>query len=497
MSCAAMEGMPLRIGSTYSRRGSTIVHVGGTNGKGSTVAMIAALAGTHGRVATYTSPHLSSLRERIAIDTAPIDEGAIVEAARAVHGAGGDRLTFFEQITAIACVAIADARVAVTVLEVGLGGRLDATNAIDAPIAVVTGVALDHEAILGRTLEAIAAEKGGIFKRGQRVVIGASGEPEAVPYLDRAARAAGASVITVIDDAAVAAVPPVGLAGAHQRRNAAAALAALDQLEVLGVVRVPPAARARALAGVRHPGRFEEIAGPPRIILDGAHNPHGARALAAVLAERGERPVLVAAVSADKDVAAIAAALAPAVRAVIATRYRQERSLDPAALAAAFREAARAGRPRGRGGGDEGGDGGGDGGGAGAGRAAGAGAGRRRAGSAGRARRGAPPRRADPRRGFAVPGRRGARPPARRAGGSDRGDRSVGAAGLKLGRARGQVGGTRGACHRSSSIVRGSPAHDFSANRAWTSRAPASSSRPSKKPSVWIAAASSAGMPMW
>jgi dihydrofolate synthase/folylpolyglutamate synthase len=330
-----------RLGAPDRRLGA-IVHVGGTNGKGSTVAMIAALAGTHGRVATYTSPHLSSLRERIAIDGAPIDEGGIVAAARVVQGAGGDRLTFFEQITAIACVAIAEARVAVTVLEVGLGGRLDATNAIDAPIAVVTGVAMDHEAILGGTLEAIAAEKGGIFKRGQRVVIGASGEPEAVPYLDRAARAAGASVITVIDDAAVAAVPPVGLAGAHQRRNAATALAALDQLEVLGVVRVSPAARARALAGVRHPGRFEEIAGPPRIILDGAHNPHGARALAGVLAERGERPVLVVAVSADKDVAGIAAALAPAVRAVVATRYRQERSLDPAALAAAFRDAARA-----------------------------------------------------------------------------------------------------------------------------------------------------------
>ncbi len=342
-----------RLGAPDRRLG-TIVHVGGTNGKGSTVAMLAALAGTHARVATYTSPHLSCLRERIAIDGEPIDEGAIVAAAHAVRGAGGDALTFFEQLTAIACVAIADARVAVTVLEVGLGGRLDATNAIDAPVAVVTGVALDHEAILGGTLERIAAEKAGIFKRGQRVVIGASGEPAAVPLLDAAARAAGAAVITVIDDAAVAAVPPVALAGAHQRRNAAAALAALDQLEVLGVVRVAPEARARALAGVRHPGRFEEVPGDalgevpgeraaPRIILDGAHNPHGARALAGVLAERGERPVLVAAVSADKDVAAIAAALLPAVRAVIATRYRQERALPPEALAARFREAAAGG----------------------------------------------------------------------------------------------------------------------------------------------------------
>ncbi|HSK00684.1 MAG TPA: cyanophycin synthetase [Kofleriaceae bacterium] len=327
-----------RLGAPDRRLGA-IVHVGGTNGKGSTVAMLAALAATHARVATYTSPHLSCLRERIAIGGEPIDEGAIVAAARAVRDAGGDRLTFFEQLTAIACVAIADARVAVTVLEVGLGGRLDATNAIDAPIAVVTGVALDHEAILGGTLARIAAEKAGIWKRGQRVVIGASGEPAAVPLLDAAARAAGASVITVIDDAAVAAVPPLGLAGAHQRRNAAAALAALDQLEALGVVRVPPEARARALAGVRHPGRFEVVAGAPQVILDGAHNPHGARALAALLAERALRPVLVAAVSADKDVAAIAAALAPAVRAVIATRYGQERALPPAELAEAFRRA--------------------------------------------------------------------------------------------------------------------------------------------------------------
>jgi dihydrofolate synthase/folylpolyglutamate synthase len=337
-----------RLGAPDRRLGA-IVHVGGTNGKGSTVAMLAALAGTQARVATYTSPHLSSLRERIAIDGTPIDEGTLVAAAEAVRGAGGDALTFFEQITAIACVAIADARVAVTVLEVGLGGRLDATNAIDAPVAVVTGVAMDHEAILGSTLERIAAEKAGIFKRGQRVVIGASGEPAAVPLLDAVARAAGASVITVVDEAMVAAAPPVALAGAHQRRNAAAALAALDQLEAIGVVRVPPAERRRALAGVRHPGRFEVIGAPAAavgeaaVILDGAHNPHGARALAAVLAERGLVPVLVAAVSADKDVVGMATSLVPAVRAVIATRYGQERALPPVALAACFREAAAAG----------------------------------------------------------------------------------------------------------------------------------------------------------
>ncbi|MDQ3368323.1 MAG: Mur ligase family protein, partial [Myxococcota bacterium] len=200
------------------RRLGTVVHVGGTNGKGSTVAMIAAVAAAGGlRVATYTSPHLASLRERIVLDGAMIEEAAIVAAAEQVRAAGGDELTFFEQLTAIACVAIAEARVDVTVLEVGLGGRLDATNAVAAAVAVVTGVALDHEGILGDTLAAIAAEKAGIFKPGQRVVIGASGERAAVPLLLARAHALGA-VTRVIDEVALADVPPVALPGAHQRR---------------------------------------------------------------------------------------------------------------------------------------------------------------------------------------------------------------------------------------------------------------------------------------
>lgn len=337
-----MRALLDRLGAPDRRLG-TVIHVGGTNGKGSTVAMIAALVGARARVATYTSPHLSCLRERIAIDGRMIDERSLVAAAEAVRAAGGDELTFFEQLTAIACVAIAEARVAVTVLEVGLGGRLDATNAVDAPIAVVTGVAMDHEAILGGTLAEIAAEKAGIFKRGQRVVIGASGEPEAVRALDDAARAAQVATITVIDDAAIREVPPVALPGAHQRRNAAAALAAIDQLAALGVLQVSAADRRAALAAVVHPGRFEvldAIGGRPRTILDGAHNPHGARALAEALRERGERPVLVLAVSADKDVRAIAGALVPEVSAVIATRYAQERALTPERLAAIAREVA-------------------------------------------------------------------------------------------------------------------------------------------------------------
>jgi dihydrofolate synthase/folylpolyglutamate synthase len=320
-----------RLGAPDRRLG-TVVHVGGTNGKGSTVAMIAALLRPGLRVATYTSPHLSCLRERITIDGELIHEATIVSAADRVRDAGGDELTFFEQLTAIAAVAIAEARVDVSVLEVGLGGRLDATNAIAAQVAVVTGAAMDHEAILGDTLAKIAAEKAGIFKPDQRIVIGASGEPAAIPMLrDAAARCS--PHVTVIDDAAIARVPPVALPGAHQRRNAAAALAAIEQLEALGVARIGDAARRAALASVQHPGRFEVIGD---VILDGAHNPHGAAALADTLRELGIRPVLVIAMSADKDAAAIARVLAPCVRAVIATRFQQDRSLAPDQLAARF-----------------------------------------------------------------------------------------------------------------------------------------------------------------
>lgn len=332
-----MRGLLDTLGAPDRRLG-TVVHVGGTNGKGSTVAMIAALAAAGGaRVATYTSPHLTTLRERITIDGAMISEEAIVAAGEVVRAAGGDELTFFEQITAIAMVAIADAQVDVCVLEVGLGGRLDATNVVDAPIAVITGVAMDHEAILGTELAAIAAEKAGILKPGQRVVIGASGESAAVPILVADAQAMKARV-TLVDGAAIAAVPPVGLPGEHQRRNAAAALAAIDQLAELGVVHVDAETRARVLATVVHPGRYEIIEGTPRVILDGAHNPHGASALAEALRAHGERPTLVLALSADKDVRAIAYALVPVASSVIATRYQQERALAPADLAAAVRE---------------------------------------------------------------------------------------------------------------------------------------------------------------
>jgi dihydrofolate synthase/folylpolyglutamate synthase len=313
-----------RLGAPDRRLGR-VVHVGGTNGKGSTVAMVAAIARAAGlRVATYTSPHLSSLRERVTIggagsDGEMLDEATWCAVAARVHAAGGDDLTFFEQVTAIAFVAIAEAGVDVSVLEVGLGGRFDATNVVAAELAAVTGVAMDHAAILGDTLAAIAGEKAGIFKPGARAYVGMSGEPAAVPVLVEHARAAGCPVVQVTEPW----TGPLALAGEHQRRNAALAVALAAELGAATTA-------AAALATVRHPGRLERVGD---VILDGAHNPHGAAALARALPPGA---VLVVAASADKDIAGIAAALAPAVTAVVATRYQQDRALDPAALAAAF-----------------------------------------------------------------------------------------------------------------------------------------------------------------
>jgi dihydrofolate synthase/folylpolyglutamate synthase len=312
-----------RLGRLGDPRLGEVIHVGGTNGKGSTVAMIAALVRAAGkRVATYTSPHLSTLRERVLIDGELQSEAAWLAAAARVSAAGGDELTFFEQLTAIGMELIGNACVDVTILEVGLGGRLDATNVVDAPVALVTGVALDHEAILGTTLDAIAFEKAGIFKRDRRAIIGASGEPEGQALLAAHARAAGA-IVEIVETAYAG---PIALPGAHQRRNAAAAIAAV---RAAGMPVIEG-----ALAHVVHPGRFERTGD---LILDGAHNPHGARALAATLRELGVRPVLVVAISADKDARQILEALAGDVCAIVATRYHQERAMAPDELAAIAR----------------------------------------------------------------------------------------------------------------------------------------------------------------
>jgi dihydrofolate synthase / folylpolyglutamate synthase len=304
-----------------------VIHIGGTNGKGSTAAFVeSALRAAGLRTGLYTSPHLARFTERIRIDGAEIDR-ATCGANFALAWNPAEELTFFEVVTLLALVTFARANIDVLILEVGLGGRLDATNVVDPQVAAVTGVALDHQDVLGPTLDSIAAEKAGIFKPGRGAVVGMSGVPDAVPTLVAAAQAAGVAELVVVTKP-VSETWPLGLAGAHQRRNAACALAILDVLERRANIRVDERARRAGLAAARWPGRLELVGD---VLLDAAHNPDGAEALARSLPEG---VVAVAGVSADKDVAGVIAPVAARARQVIATEAPHPRAMPASELAA-------------------------------------------------------------------------------------------------------------------------------------------------------------------
>ncbi len=296
-----------------------VLHVGGTNGKGSACAMAAAALRAAGhRVGLYTSPHLVRFNERIQVDGAEIADGALAAAVDEVRracpwhegGADVERLTYFEFATLAGFLHFARERVSVAVVEVGLGGRFDATNAVVPRVAAVARIGLDHTQLLGDTVEQIAFEKAGIFKPGVPAVVHAAQPPGALETLRAEARRRGAPLVVAAPDWA----GPIALAGPHQRANAAFAAAALGQLDAAGVP-VPPEAVARGIATARWPGRLEELSG---VLLDGAHNPDGAAALAAALrALHPGRPVeLVFGVLSDKDLAGMLGALAGAVRRV-------------------------------------------------------------------------------------------------------------------------------------------------------------------------------------
>ena len=296
-----------------------VLHVGGTNGKGSACAMAAAALRAAGhRVGLYTSPHLVRFNERIQVDGAEIADGALAAAVDEVRracpwhegGADVERLTYFEFATLAGLLHFARERVSVAVVEVGLGGRFDATNAVVSRVAAVARIGLDHTQLLGDTVEQIAFEKAGIFKPGVPAVVYAAQPPGALETLRAEARRRGAHLVVAAPDWA----GPIALAGPHQRANAAFAAAALAQLDAAGVP-VPPEAVARGIATARWPGRLEELSG---VLLDGAHNPDGAAALAAALrALHPGRPVeLVFGVLSDKDHAGMLGALAGAVRRV-------------------------------------------------------------------------------------------------------------------------------------------------------------------------------------
>jgi dihydrofolate synthase/folylpolyglutamate synthase len=301
-----------------------LILVGGTNGKGSTCAYLEAVLRAAGyKTGRYTSPHLLRYNERVRVDGAEASDADLVRAFERVDAARGDTsLTYFEFGTLGAMLQFVDAGVDVAILEVGLGGRLDAVNVFDADVAVVTSVDIDHVEYLGDTREKIGFEKAGIFRAGRAAICADPAPPDT---LQAHARSIGVDLRTIDRDFVATRensgwtyrgrehrwddLPMPAMAGAYQLRNAAAALAALEAVKA----RLPVTATAvrEGVAQARLPGRFQRISSGPGVFVDVAHNPEAARALAATLREQpvAGRTLAVVGMLADKDAAGVFAAL--------------------------------------------------------------------------------------------------------------------------------------------------------------------------------------------
>ena len=338
------------------------VHITGTNGKTSTARMVEALLAASGeRTGRFTSPHLTSIRERIGIAEELISEpaflstySAVAEQARLVDATSEHPLSFFEMTVAMAYRAFADAAVDVAVVEVGMGGRWDATNVMKAPVAVVLPVDLDHTEYLGPTRADIAREKAGIIKPGA-VAVSAPQCREVMDVLRARAHEVGARLVVLGDDFVLTRTSiadggqvisvrgihgsyddvPLRVRGRHQAENAACAIAAA---EAILCCRLDARAVKAALGQVVSPGRCEVRPGTPPVVLDAAHNPHGAHALAESLAEFAPcRIVAVVAAMADKNVAEMLRALEPVVEVIVCTRNSSPRTLPATELAQSAR----------------------------------------------------------------------------------------------------------------------------------------------------------------
>ncbi|MBO9533071.1 MAG: hypothetical protein J7513_08885 [Solirubrobacteraceae bacterium] len=315
------------------------IHVVGTNGKSSTTRMISALLSAHGHhPGAFLSPHLAHLRERIEVEGRPIDEGAHARAVTAVARAAtrvdrpGDPVTQFEAHTASAFVALADAECDVLVIEAGLGGRLDATNVLGAPVVALTSVDLEHTALLGSTIEEITAEKVAVVTPGATLILGPGlHEAAAIVARDHAARV-GAQVVSARAEGIDRELGP-----GYQQKNFATARAVVEAY--LGALE--PRAVREVAEHFAMPARFEQIATEPITILDGAHNPAGARALADALTEAGfgTGGVAVMSVLSDKDAAGMAHALSRHVDRFIVCDCASPRVMHPEQLAETINDA--------------------------------------------------------------------------------------------------------------------------------------------------------------
>ena len=324
------------------------IHIAGTNGKGSVTAMVDTVLRAAGHTsARFTSPHLVDLSERFVINGRAVGAADMRRAAgeiqRAIEASIADGTisatpTFFEANTAMAFDLFRRAGVEFGVIEVGLGGRLDSTNVVEPIVTAITSIDLDHQQYLGDTLNAIAAEKAGIIKPGVPVVVG-DVAPEALAVIEDVARERGAALIRA--DRGTREYGPIrlGLRGAHQAGNARVAMRVLETLEGLGVT-IGATAIVDGLTNVTWPGRLEHrtLANGGELILDAAHNPAGAAALASYLrALGGPRPALVFGAMRDKDVDGMLAELLPAIGRVVVTRPSNPRAADPDELAARIR----------------------------------------------------------------------------------------------------------------------------------------------------------------
>ncbi len=341
-----------------------VVHLTGTNGKTSTARMIESLVREHGlRTGLFTSPHLTSVTERIQVDGAPISAARFVEvwedvapyigvADRESLEAGGPRLSFFEVLTVMAFAAFADAPVDVAVIEVGMGGEWDSTNVADGEVAVMTPVDIDHAEWLGDTIEKIATTKSGIIKPGATAVVSLQAE-DAEAVIEAKAASVGARLIRegrelevagrqlavggqVVDLRTTAGLYTgifLPLHGEHMGHNAVLALAAVEAL-LSGGGALDAGVVEAGFAGVTSPGRLELLRSSPTVIVDVAHNPHGVEAMVRTLQESFDFRSLVGVVGVmgDKDADGILAALEPVLSDVVLTRNSSPRAADPADL---------------------------------------------------------------------------------------------------------------------------------------------------------------------
>lgn len=353
-----------RLGNPHLKAKS--VHITGSNGKGSTAAMVASALTVSGyRTGLYTSPHLHHWGERVCIDGKPMSEEEIARVVTELHPHIEDinreakygKLTTFEMLTAMAFVHYAAKGVEVQVLEVGMGGKFDATSVINPEVAILTPISLEHTDVLGKTLTAITTEKAAIIKPGCTVVT-PSQPDEAEQVIEETCRRQGTKRVKVGIDVTwrdmgfdlkgqkLAVKGRLGtynlsipLLGKHQLQNASVALAALEVLAEKGF-HVSKDSIIRGLAQVRWTGRLHVLSRNPLLIVDGAHNPGATKILREAIGQyfTYKRAILVIGISSDKDLAGIASELAPVFNRVIATRSTNPRAMPPEQIAAEFRK---------------------------------------------------------------------------------------------------------------------------------------------------------------